>query len=121
MGFIFHEKSPIFNQIAQQLEEAIFVGGFLEESQIPSTTEISTLYKINPATILKGMNLLVDEGILYKKRGLGMFVTSGAVEKIGAKRKALFLSVKVNELVEESKKLGLGKAELLELIEKRYG
>lgn len=64
-----HVNIPIFQQIAEGVEDAILSGAFLEESQVPSTTEISVTYKINPATALKGMNLLVAEGILYKKRG----------------------------------------------------
>ena len=65
---------PIFLQIAEQLEDSIFTGAFPEETQIPSTNEISALLSINPHTVLKGMNVLVDGGIIYKKRGLGMFV-----------------------------------------------
>ena len=66
-------EKPIFMQIAGQLEDSIFTGVFQEEQQIPSTNEISVLFNINPHTVLKGMNMLVDEDIIYKKRGLGMF------------------------------------------------
>ena len=79
---------PIFIQIAEQLEDSIFTGIFPEETQIPSTNEISALLSINPHTVLKGMNVLVDEEIIYKKRGLGMFVKEGAVEKKKQKRRA---------------------------------
>lgn len=79
---------PIFIQIAGQLEDSIFTGVFPEETQIPSTNEISALLSINPHTVLKGMNVLVDEEIIYKKRGLGMFVKEGAVEKIRQKRQS---------------------------------
>ena len=72
------EDRPIFQQIAEQLEEAILSGAYPEESQVPSITEYSVQYRINPATALKGINLLVDAGPLYKKRGVGMFVASGA-------------------------------------------
>lgn len=68
---------PIFIQIAEQLEDSIFTKVFPEETKIPSTNEISALLNINPHTVLKGMNLLVDEEIIYKKRGLGMFVKEG--------------------------------------------
>ena len=70
------EDRPIFQQIAEQLEEAILSGAYPEESQVPSITEYSVQYRINPATALKGINLLVDAGLLYKKRGVGMFVAS---------------------------------------------
>lgn len=63
-----------------------------EEEQIPSTTEISVSYKVNPATALKGINLLVEKGVIYKKRGLGMFVAEGAVEKLRQERQSDFLT-----------------------------
>ena len=81
---------PIFIQIAEQLEDSIFTGVFPEETKIPSTNEISALLNINPHTVLKGMNMLVEEEIIYKKRGLGMYVKTGAVEKIQKKRQGQF-------------------------------
>ena len=81
------EDRPIFQQIAEQLEEAILSGAYPEESQVPSITEYSVQYRINPATALKGINLLVDAGLLYKKRGVGMFVASGAREKLRQSRR----------------------------------
>ena len=75
-------EKPIFLQIAEQLEDAIFTGIYPEGEKVPSTNEIAALLAINPHTVLKGMNLLVDEGIIYKKRGLGMFVSDGAVAVI---------------------------------------
>ena len=83
------EDRPIFQQIAEQLEEAILSGAYPEESQVPSITEYSVQYRINPATALKGINLLVDAGLLYKKRGVGMFVASGAREKLRQSRRAV--------------------------------
>ena len=59
-------EKPIFMQIAEQLEDSIFTGVFSEETKIPSTNEISALLNINPHTVLKGMNMLVDDGIIYK-------------------------------------------------------
>ena len=104
---------PIFVQIATGIEDSILTKIYLEESQIPSTTEISTLFKINPATVLKGMNILVDEEIIYKKRGLGMFVNTGAVEKIRNKRRETFRSTFVKPLLEEAEKLGYSKEDIL--------
>lgn len=111
---------PIFIQIAEQLEDSIFTGIFLEETKIPSTNEISALLNINPHTVLKGMNMLVDEGIIYKKRGLGMFVREGAAEKIQAKRQAQFFDQYVAALVAEACKLKLPKEEVMRLIERGY-
>ena len=77
-----NSEKPIFIQFADEIEENILKGIFKEESQIPSTTEVAVKYKINPATANRGVNLLVDDGIIYKKRGIGMFVATGAREKI---------------------------------------
>ncbi len=111
---------PIFIQIAEQLEDSIFTGVFQEEEKIPSTNEISALFNINPHTVLKGMNMLVDQGIIYKKRGLGMYVKEGAVQKIRTKRQGEFLTKYIEPLVKEANKLSISKKNLLELIERGY-
>ena len=111
---------PIFIQIAEQLEDAIFLGTFPEETKIPSTNEISALLNINPHTVLKGMNMLVDEEILYKKRGLGMYVKEGAVNKIGTKRQGQFFDQYIATLVAAASKLKMTKEEVIQLIETRY-
>ena len=87
MQFNFESDTPIYMQVAEQIKDAILSGAFLEETQVPSTTEISVTYKINPATVLKGMTLLTDAGILYKKRGVGMFVKKGAAGTILTEKK----------------------------------
>ncbi len=111
---------PIFIQIAEQLEDSVFTGVFPEEMKIPSTNEISSLLHINPHTVLKGMNLLVDGDIIYKRRGLGMFVKEGAVERIRQKRQSQFYSQYVAVLVQEALKLEMPKEELIALIERGY-
>ena len=80
------EEKSIYLQIGEMIETDILRGILLEEEQVPSTNELARLYTINPATAAKGVNILVDEGILYKRRGIGMFVAPGAREKILAKR-----------------------------------
>jgi len=107
-------------QVAEEIEDAILTGAFLEETQIPSTTEISVNYKINPATVLKGMNILEDSGIVYKKRGIGVFVAPGALEKIKSKRQQEFSKKYLEGLIVEANKLGLSKDQLIKLIERRY-
>lgn len=114
-------EKPIFLQISQGLEDAILAGVYPEESQIPSITEFATTYKINPATALKGINLLVDVGIVYKKRGLGMFVAPGAVEKLRKKRKEQFFENYVAVMLEEAERLQITPDELREMIGRRYG
>ena len=114
------DERPIFVQIAEYIEDGILSGAFPEDTQIPSTTEISVWYKINPATALKGINLLVDENIVYKKRGLGMFVSTGAAESIRSKRKKEFFDNYIDKVVTEAKKLGLTQEELVAMIERGY-
>lgn len=113
-------EKPIFIQIAEQLEDSIFTGVFPEETKIPSTNEIADLLNINPHTVLKGMNLLVDEEIIYKKRGLGMFVKEGAVKKIRSKRQGQFYKQYIAALLEEADKLQMTKDEIISLIERSY-
>lgn len=120
MVFRFSEDKPLYIQIAEQLEDAIFTGTFPEETQIPSTTELSVSLQINPATVLKGMNILVSENVIYKKRGLGMFVSTGATEKIRNKRQESFYEDFISPLVSEAQKLGLSKDEINSLIERGY-
>jgi DNA-binding transcriptional regulator YhcF (GntR family) len=116
----FHSETPIYQQIAEQLESAILSGAYGEEAQIPSTTEISVQYKINPATVLKGVSLLVDDGILYKRRGMGMFVAAGAKEKVMGRRKRAFFDHYVLPMLTEAKKLSVTKDEIGKMIERGY-
>ena len=111
---------PIFVQIAEQLEDSIFTGVFPEETKIPSTNEISALLNINPHTVLKGMNMLVDEEIIYKRRGLGMYVKAGAVKKIRRKRQDQFYTQYIEALINEAVKLQMSKEEIITLVEKGY-
>ena len=120
MQFSFNGEKPIYLQIAQQLEDAIFTGVYKAETQIPSTTELSVALQINPATVLKGMNILVEDGLIYKKRGLGMFVSNDAVRIISSKRQKGFFENYIIPLVGEAGKLGLDESQLKELIERGY-
>ena len=115
-----NSEKPIFIQIAEQLEDSIFTGVFPEETKIPSTNEISALFNINPHSVLKGMNILVDEEIIYKKRGLGMFVKEGAVGKIRQKRQGQFYEQYIASMIEEASKLHMTKEEVIALVERGY-
>ena len=117
----FKDGKPIFQQLADQLEEGILSGAYPEESQVPSITEYSVAYRINPATALKGINLLVDAGLLYKKRGVGMFVSSGAREALRAQRAERFYQDYVQRMVQEARRLGVTEAELVRLVERGFG
>lgn len=116
----FESDIAIYLQLAQLIEDAVLSGSFPEETQIPSTTEISTTYKINPATALKGMNLLVEQGIIYKKRGVGMFVSKGSVEKLQQKHKSDFLATYVDNLITEAIKLNITKQDIILMIERGF-
>jgi DNA-binding transcriptional regulator YhcF (GntR family) len=105
-------------QIANSIEQDILIGIYGDEMQIPSTTEISVGYKINPATVLKGINILVDQNILYKKRGVGMFVSTGAKELIKEKRTKGFYSDFVKPMVNEAKRLSFSKKYINEILNK---
>ena len=98
----------------------IHPGAFPEETQIPSTTEISVSFKINPATALKGINILVDSGVVYKKRGVGMFVSTGAVNSLLEKRRKEFSEKYIAALVNEAKRLNLSKQDICSMIERRF-
>jgi len=115
------DDKPIFLQIYEGIEEAIAGGAFPEKTQIPSTTEFSVTYRINPATVLKGVTMLVEEGLVYKKRGVGMFVASGAREKVLEKRRTRFYERYISEMLAEAKRLGISKDALSEMIGKGYG
>ena len=120
MDLQFEEERPIFVQLAEQLEDGILAGAFPEESQIPSTTEISVRFKMNPATALKGINILVEDNIIYKKRGLGMFVSSGAVKVLREKRKSQFFERYVVSMTSEAKRLNISADEIVEMIKRGY-
>jgi len=110
------DSRPIFLQIAERIENDILEGGLPEESQVPSTNQFAAFYQINPATVMKGVNLLVDQGILYKKRGIGMFVATGVRERIAEKRREQFYDQYVVSMMKEAEKLGITAEQLTEMI-----
>ena len=111
-----NDHEPIFIQISKAIEDEILCDSIKEGMQVPSTTELWKFYKINPATVLKGVNILVDKEILFKKRGIGMFVSKGAKEIIKNGRKENFKEVYLKDLIGEAKKIGITKEELLDMI-----
>ncbi|MCS7464732.1 GntR family transcriptional regulator [Paenibacillus doosanensis] len=118
MGLMIDNTRPIFMQIAEKIEDDIVEGRLPEESQVPSTNQFAAFYQINPATAAKGVNLLVDQGILYKKRGIGMFVAAGARAELLEKRKHQFYEQYVVAMIREAAKLGITKEQLTEMIRK---
>ena len=110
----------IFEQVAEIVENQILDGLLKTDDQSPSTTEFSNVYGINPATARKGLNILVNQGILYKKRGMGMFVTKDAKKIIINKRKNQYISNILPDLIKNMTMLGVSKDELVEIIEELY-
>lgn len=116
MKGILNDQNLIYQQIAQMLEDGILRGEYPEESQVPSTNELARAFNINPATAAKGINRLVDEGILYKRRGIGMFVAEGALKTLQTRRRKAFAGEQVRALVREAMRLGMSQEELLQLV-----
>lgn len=118
---MFDDERPIFLQLADRLAADILRGVYAEGEHVPSTNELAAHLRINPATAGKALNLLVDRGILFKRRGLGMFVAEGARQRIAADREREFTTKFIRPLLAEARELGLGTAEVLRRIEEEAG
>jgi GntR family transcriptional regulator len=116
---VIDEGRALFLQIAESVEDSIVDGSLGEESRAPSTNELAAFYRINPATAAKGVNMLVDKGVIYKRRGIGMFVAPGARDLLLAERRTAFADRFVEPLLGEARKLGLSPDDLTELIRDR--
>jgi GntR family transcriptional regulator len=111
------DDRPIFLQIAELIENSIIDGSLVEEAKVPSTNELAAFHRINPATAAKGVNQLVSEGTLYKRRGVGMFVTGGARAKLRERRRERFTEQYVEPLLAEARKVDIGHDELMKMID----
>lgn len=118
MNDLHDDSRPIFQQIAEKIEDDIIEGRLPEESQVPSTNQFAAFYKINPATAAKGVNLLVEQNILYKKRGIGMFVATGAKEILLDKRRHQFYEQYIVTMLREAARLGITPGQIAEMIHK---
>src|SRR5699024_6294643 len=112
----FQPDKPIYIQVRERIEDLIINDQLDEHDQAPSTSQLVNFYKINHATVSKGINPLVDEGILYKKRGIGMFVAEGAREKIVQQRRQAFVEDYIITLVQEAGKLGITDEDIFQFI-----
>jgi len=117
MKAILEEGKSIYLQISQSVEDDILNGLLAEEEPIPSTNQFAKHYAINPATAAKGVSLLTEEGIVYKKRGIGMYVATGAKEIILNKRRNEFYE-SFKEVIRQAEALGVAKKELVQMIER---
>lgn len=120
MHFSQTDATPLFEQVARQVADLIVTGSVREGERVPSTTEISSTYRINPATVLKGMNLLVDRGYLVKRRGLGLFVASGAKERLRQDLIGDQLEATLRRLVRQAKTVGIGEGDLVARVHAAY-
>lgn len=111
---------PIYLQISQFIENEVISNRLVAEDKVPSTNEFSKSMNVNPATAGKGLNELVDQGILYKKRGLGMFVTKDAKSIIVSKREKIFIEKLLPDFLYEAKQLNISKEELIQKIGSGY-
>ncbi|WP_339362329.1 GntR family transcriptional regulator [Vallitalea maricola] len=111
---------PIFAQIATMLEDYILDGTYEIDTAIISTTQLSKLLKINPATAIKGVNILTEQGIIYKRRGMGMYVTKEAKDIIMKKRRTSLQTNTIKKLIKECKKLNINKQDVIKMIEEDW-
>lgn len=111
-----NSMKPIYIQLSEWLETEILSGNFLPDDKVYSQYQLAEMYNINPATAAKGLTILADEGVLYKKRGLGMFVSSSARSIILKKRKDQTLVALVKEVVKEAVYLNVTEKDLITMI-----
>ena len=114
------ESLPIYIRIVQGIKDAILAGEVKEDEQLASTTYLSKEYKINIATVNKAINLLVDEGLVYKKRGIGMFVKKGALEMLIKERRDTFKDRYIVATLKEAKRLNYTTEELQQIVKEAY-
>lgn len=114
-------SGPIFRQVAADIENTIVDGSLPEEAQAPSSNELAVFHRINPATAAKGLNQLVADGLLYKRRGVGMFVATGARDQVLERRRSEFADQYLRPLMTEARKLGISAHEIAVMIEQGEG
>ncbi|WP_277833094.1 GntR family transcriptional regulator [Speluncibacter jeojiensis] len=108
---------PLFQQIAEMIENSIIDGSLAENTQVPSTNELAAFHRINPATAGKGLAQLVTDGVLYKRRGIGMFVTEGARDALRFRRRATFAKQYLDPMLAEARKLGIDTGEIKTMLD----
>jgi DNA-binding transcriptional regulator YhcF (GntR family) len=113
---MFDDRTPIYRQIADEIRDQLLTGGLATGDQVMSTTQYSTFHRINPATVAKAFQQLVDEGLLEKRRGIGMFVSEGASERLRAERRAAFVDDVVGPMMAEAQRLDISTDDVLEAI-----
>ena len=118
---MFDDRSPIYQQIADQIKNDILSGALGEDEQVMSTNQYAAFYRINPATAAKGFHQLIDEGVLYKRRGLGVFVSPNARERLRGQRRERFFDEVVDPMVAEARILGVDLDDVIRRIKGELG
>ena len=113
MSQLFEGREPIYLQIAEQIRSAVLAGTLAEEEQVMSTNQYAAAYRINPATVAKAFAELVAEGVLYKRRGVGMFVAPGARERLASQRRQRFFTDVLDPALKQAALLGISREELV--------
>lgn len=120
MKIEFNNKEPIFRQLAKSIKRAVLAVELLEGDPIPSVRKMASDYEINPQTILKATQILINEDILEKRRGRGMFVKNGALDILMKREFEHLTKREIPLLIERAKMLDLERQELLEIIKKEF-
>jgi GntR family transcriptional regulator len=115
---MFDDRSPIYRQIADRIKAEVMSEALKGDQQVMSTNQYAAFYRINPATAAKAFQHLVDEGVLYKKRGIGMFVSPDARDTLRARRRENFFADVVDPMVAEAQAIGIPLDEVIARIEK---
>ncbi len=117
----FDQKTPIYQQLAESIRQDILTGSLAAETAIPSVRQISVEYGLNPQTVLNATQLLIQEGLLEKRRGLGMFVQKSARKQLNQSASDRFKNETIQALVQEAQMLSISRDDLIELIQSKYG
>jgi DNA-binding transcriptional regulator YhcF (GntR family) len=120
-ALVFDDRSPIYQQIADKIKDDILKGTLQEDEQVMSTNQYASFYRINPATAAKGFQQLIEEGILYKKRGIGMFVSQSARETLRRQRQERFFEEVVDAMVTEARMIGIPLSDIIRRVEESNG
>ena len=117
----FDGGGPIYRQIADQIAADILSGRLAPDEQVMSTNQYASFYRINPATAAKAFQHLVDDGLLYKKRGIGMFVSPDAPDRLRERHRERFYADVVDPMVAEAQVIGIGIDDVIAHIAGRAG
>lgn len=118
-GAVFDDRTAIYRQIADRLREDILRGVLADDEQVMSTNQYAAFHRINPATVAKAFQELVDDGLLYKRRGVGMFVTPGSGERLRAERRSRFVEDVLGPVLDEAERLAIPAEEIVAVIRAR--